>query len=397
MKKKHDCAEDAGRRRLRILHITGQAHGGSGVHILSLVRGCNPSRFEHSVAMSPDSPMQPDFESTGARIILLPIDARGSLYRNVLALAELISILRREQFDIIHTHTSVAAALGRVAARFTGNGITIHMMHNFASHKHVPWLKRTIYSAVERFLCYLTDYSIAGSRAVMEEGLRRKFFRPGRVSLIYNGVNEVRLASEASEGLLNVRKSLGIGADALLIEFLGRLERQKGAEVLIRAASKVCSKHQRAHFVIAGDGSERAKLESIARASGLTDRVHFLGWIAGVGSFLKQLDIFAMPSLWEPFGLAAAEASFFGVPIVASSVDGLCELVEDRSTGLLVPPEDADALADALIELALSPERRLALGAHARHRAHTQFSEAGMIAAHEKLYEEVFRKWHDLA
>jgi glycosyltransferase involved in cell wall biosynthesis len=145
---------------------------------------------------------------------------------------------------------------------------------------------------------------------------------------------------------------------------------------------------------MAGDGSLRPELERLAAELQVSDAIEFVGWTHDVIGFLKQVDILAMPSLWEAFGLSAAEAMALRKPVIASNVDGLPEVVEDGRTGILVPPADPKALACAIIELAADPARRRALGEHGRARVERFFTLDRMIARHEEFYERVIAGGH---
>jgi glycosyltransferase involved in cell wall biosynthesis len=169
------------------------------------------------------------------------------------------------------------------------------------------------------------------------------------------------------------------GHDAPIVGFAGRLVPIKGVDVLLRAAAALPG----VRLEIAGDGPERARLEAMS-----VDAT-FLGWRPTIDDALGRWDIFALPSREEAFGIAALEAMAAGLPVVASRVGGLPELVRSGLTGLLVRPDDPAALAGALAELVSDPSRRAAMGQAGRDRAATDFSVARMVAATAALYEEL--------
>ena len=138
-----------------------------------------------------------------------------------------------------------------------------------------------------------------------------------------------------------------------------------------------------------GDGPLRAELEARAAQPDLTERVHFLGWRTEMAPIYAALDIFLMPSLWEGFGLVLLEAMAQGVPVVGSAVSAIPEVVADGETGLLVPPRDPVALAEALAALLADPARRAAMGAAGRARLEAEFSPARMVGATAALYERL--------
>jgi len=374
---------------MKILHIVGMAHGGAGEHILSLARGCDPSRFESTVAMSESSPMRPQFEHAGVRVLPLALDHYGGLKRNFGAFRQLAGILKREPFDVVHTHTSVAGAVGRVAARLYTRAPVVHMLHAFAGHAYRSGFSRRAAVLVERRLDRLTDWYIAGSQAMVNRGIAQGIFNAKKVVLISNGIDLARFDGANGAASPSERSVHGSGQGIVNVGFLGRLEKQKGAAFLIRAAALVRQRCPHVRFVLAGDGALRAELERLAGRLQVAEIVEFVGWKRDIPRFLSQIDILAMPSLWEAFGLSAAEAMAVGKPVIASRIEGLPEVVEEGRTGLLVPPADHEALARAIEELAADPARRQLLGKQGRARVEKLFTLERMVARHEEFYERL--------
>jgi glycosyltransferase involved in cell wall biosynthesis len=374
---------------IKILHIVGLAHGGVGQHLLSLLQGCDPRRFESAVAMAADeSSMRPQFERHGVRIHSLSLDHYGGAKKNLVAFWQLAALLRSQRFDLIQTHTSVAGALGRVAAKMFSRAPVVHMIHAFAGHPRRSATFRRAAAFVERRLDRCTDFYIAGTRAMVDRGLTQRVFTEDKVELIYNGVDLARFDA-TGESTCSNRDPVCNGRSTVIVGFLGRLELQKGAEYLVRAAALVSMQNPRVRFLIAGEGSLRPGLEKLAAELQVNNTMQFLGWTQDTAGFLKQIDILAMPSLWEAFGLSAAEAMAAEKPVIASRVEGLPEVVEDGLTGVLVPPADPAALAREILNLAADPTLRRAMGRHGRARVERLFSLERMIARHEEFYERV--------
>jgi glycosyltransferase involved in cell wall biosynthesis len=373
---------------IKILHLVGLAHGGVGEHILSLANGCDPTRFDSTVAMSDASSMRPQFERSGIRVVPLVLDHFGGLRRNALAFGQIARMLRRERFDIIQTHTSVAGALGRVAARIFTDAPVVHMIHAFAAHPYRSAVARKAGVFIERRLDRLTDWYIAGSNAMVERGLKQGIFKRGKVVLIPNGIDLEHFPYKTADKLAGEAKSAKGGASAT-IGFLGRLVQQKGVPYLIRAARIVHTRNPRIRFVIAGDGGMRLELQRLAEELQVNDFVEFVGWQQDRARFLREIDVLAMPSLWEAFGLSAAEAMAMGKPVIASSVEGLREVVESGQTGILVSPADPEALARAIVDLAADPARQRLMGQRGRARVEAYFSLPDMIDRHEAFYERL--------
>jgi glycosyltransferase involved in cell wall biosynthesis len=229
---------------------------------------------------------------------------------------------------------------------------------------------------VKRMLARRLSAHVAVSERSAREIEREVGLAPGSVLVIHNGVPDVgpRQPSPGSEG------GTTIGA-------VGRLERQKGHDVLLRALAELPG----TRLVLVGEGGERAGLERLAAELGVAERVRFEGWAEQPRLLLQGFDVLALPSRFEGFPLAVVEAMLAGLPVVASDVGGVREAVLPGETGLLVPPDDAGALAAALRELLADRPRRLALGARGRSLALERYTAAAMARSFESLYEEVRR------
>jgi glycosyltransferase involved in cell wall biosynthesis len=212
----------------------------------------------------------------------------------------------------------------------------------------------------------------------------------GRVQVVYNGTE---IPEEERAGRASLRDELGIAADDLAIGAVGRLAPEKGMDVLVRAFQQIVRSEPRARLVLVGDGPERGNLEKLARTAGVSDRVAFLGWRDDAVRLNAAFDVAAVPSVWdEPFGLVVVEAMAAGIPVVASAVGGIPEIIEPGSTGWLVSPGDPDALADALIAALRDPARREAMGREARRQAGERFSMESCRRKYYEVFEKVLRE-----
>jgi glycosyltransferase involved in cell wall biosynthesis len=372
---------------LKILHIIGLAHGGAGQHVLSLASGCDPRLFESTVVMTTDNLMRAQFERAGVRVLTLEINQYGKLRRNFAAFGQLSDILRREPFDLIQTHTMVPSILGRIAARRYTRAPVMHMLHAFAGQRFRSRLSRQAALLIERRMDRLTDWYIAGSQAMIDRGVSQRVFTADKAVLIPNGVDLRMFDSGGNPSWLGQRPQSRSHLACVTVGFLGRLDGQKGVEHLIRAAAIVRRMDLRIRFRIGGDGPLRSELEKLSARLQVGDIVEFAGWQRDRIKFLKEIDFMAMPSIWEAFGLSAAEAMTLEKPVIASAIEGLPEVIGD--TGILVPPADPKALAGAIVELASNPARQQALGRQARARVEERFTLDLMISRHETFYQRV--------
>jgi glycosyltransferase involved in cell wall biosynthesis len=230
---------------------------------------------------------------------------------------------------------------------------------------------------------------VACSRTVARSCGRRLHVAPRRVRVIHNAVEYADLAAEGNGRAL--RSELGLVSGALLIGNVGRLDPQKGQLGLIDAFAIVAQRVGDAHLVIVGTGPLHSALRERTAALGLSGRVHLLGERTDVGAILHALDLFVFPSLFEGLPLAVIEAMAVGVPVIASSLDPLRELISDGITGVLVGRQDTEGLATAVAELADDELARERLGEAGRDHARRHFSVETTSREWTKLYEQVAR------
>jgi glycosyltransferase involved in cell wall biosynthesis len=377
-------------RRIRIFQLITTTIGGAGEHMLQLSRGLDRSRFDVTVAFAPGMPLDQAFHDAGLRVVPVPMDRKAGLWSSFRAFVSLVRLMRRERYDIVETHTSVAGLLGRVAAKLAGVPVVVHMVHAYAGHDFVSPGKRWLFTQMERVMDYITDFYIAGSDAILGKGIARGVFPARKARRIYYSI-DLESYDRAASGS-SVRMELGIPDDVLVVGLVGRLEPQKGIEFFIEAVAQLAVKWPRVEWLVAGDGPHRDEYLALAEARGVRDRIRFLGWRKDVAAVMSALDILAIPSRWEAFGIVNLEAMRVGIPVVGFATEGIPEVVKHGETGLLVTPMDVPAFIVALDELLGDAPRRRSLGAAGRIRVERLFTTQQMVRQHEELFDELLVK-----
>lgn len=231
---------------------------------------------------------------------------------------------------------------------------------------------------------------IVGCSEAVAKPFRSDGFPDSRLRVIHNGVEPNRLNTGDAR---NLRRSLGIGENAILVVSVGALVTLKGLDVIIRAVHRVVASGIDAHLAIVGEGPEREQLVTLADDLGVADRIHFLGAQEAVGAILRDAaDLVAVGSRIESFGLVAAEAAAVGRAVVGTRVGGMPEVVAEGKTGILVPSDDVVQFADALARLATNQKMREQLGAAARERFLEHFTAARAASSFERLYLDMVSK-----
>jgi len=383
-------------RAVRVLHvITRLDRGGSAENTLLTVARMDSGRFHTTLAFGATrgerSPTEALARERDVCFVEIPHLVRPIRpLRDGLALWSLWRLVRRGGFDIVHTHTSKAGILGRVAAWLARVPIIVHTPHGHVFYGyHGPAMSR-VFIWLERWAARLTDRIIALTAADAEDHVRLGVAGAEHFAVIHSGVDfssSGRIPTSREE----IRAELGLEAGVLVIGTLGRLTAIKGHTDLLRAFVEVRRQLGDARLVVVGDGEERGALTGLSEELGLGEHVRFAGWHDDVFGALSALDIFAFPSLNEGMGKALVEAMYMGLPCVATRVGGIPEIIEDEENGLLVPPQRPDLLAASLLRVADDPDLASRLGSAAARRARA-YSVERMIEDIEALYEELLNQ-----
>ncbi|MDZ7363348.1 MAG: glycosyltransferase family 4 protein [candidate division KSB1 bacterium] len=317
-------------------------------------------------------------EASGVKMFY--IDRGKYSFANVSALTE---IIRQEKIDLLHLHGYSAANFGRLASQKTG---IPNVMHEWAVLKTLPHQ-----FVMDRWLRGKTDVAVGVSESVKEFLARGRCVPLDKIRVVWNGVNLNNFKTAEPEKIRAFREKFGITPDQKIIGTLTRLREEKGNRYFIEAAPLVLRKFPEARFIIAGDGPRREELETLAKKLDLDGKLHFAGFVSEVAVALAAMDIYVMASLMEGFPFALAEAMAAGKTVAVSAVGGMKEMVQHDENGLLVPPANGAALAEALLRLLQNPTLCQRLGEAARQRSQV-FSVERNVQALESIYAELLSR-----
>jgi glycosyltransferase involved in cell wall biosynthesis len=303
------------------------------------------------------------------------------------ALWELIRLFRQEQPVLVHTHTSKAGVLGRVAAWFARVPVIVHTPHGHVFYGHFGPFRSWLFLQVERGLSVLTDRLIALTEAERQDHLDREVGKLDRFAVVPSGIDRERFRKARAQGKQQP-DWFGCPAGSQIVGSVGWLTDIKGHQYLIEAVSKLKQDFPSLHLVIVGSGDRHDALLQQAELAGLGDAVHFLGHRDDVESCLAGMDLFVLPSLNEGMGRALVEAMSAGLPVIASRVGGIPAVISHEQTGLLVPPGNAGALADAIRRLLDRPDWAQQLGLAAGRSVDSRYGSRSMVCAIESIFAE---------
>ena len=372
---------------IKVAHVvTRLDFGGAQQNTLATVRGLDRARFDVVLVCGTGGFFDAEIRADrGLRAVFVDSLAREvSPWRDLRALLELWNIFRSERPRIVHTHSSKAGILGRLAAALAGVPIIVHTYHGFGFHDRQNPLRKTAYVLLERLCARVTTRLVYVSRANAEYAQRHGLGAASDALIIRSGVklSDFPARVDAAE----LKMSAGIGRHKPVVVSIGNLKPQKNAADFVAAAAKVCARLPEARFVFIGDGPQRRALEARAFALGLEGKILFLGWRRDGAKWLAASDVFALTSLWEGLPRALVEAMKTGLPAVCYATDGVTDVLEDGVNGFVVPAGDVAALSRRVIELLKDEALRRKLGRKAAESIGEEFDIDLMVLAQERLY-----------
>jgi glycosyltransferase involved in cell wall biosynthesis len=331
-------------------------------------------------------------QKQGIEIIDIPsLVRRISPINDLRGLVALFRHILKIQPHIVHTHTSKAGLLGRLAAWLARVPTIIHTPHGHVFYGHFGNSLSRIFLQMEKLLGRITHHHIALTPEEGKDYLNLGVAKSNNLSVIHSGVDLNCFRQSATESNTK-REELAIPSDSLVVGYVGWLIPIKGVTYLVKAMAEVVQRHPNSLLLMAGKGDEKGvdeiKLKEQVENLGLADNVRFLGWRPDVDKIMGCIDIFVLPSLNEGMGRVLVEAMSAGLPIVASRVGGIPDLIKDGQNGLLVPPADASALAKAISDLLADQEERIRMGEAGKEMCHPYSVEA-MVEQIDDLYKDL--------
>jgi glycosyltransferase involved in cell wall biosynthesis len=310
---------------------------------------------------------------------------------DILAIFQLWRALRKERPSILHTHSSKAGIVGRIAARLAGVPVVIHTFHGFGfNDQQKPWT-RAFFIWLERKMAPLANKLVFVSQSNQDEAQALGIGAPTQYSLIRSGVPLRRIAEIAAQTDRNdVRGALNIAAEAVLITTIGAFKPQKNLTDFIRMAAHVSQDVTNAHFLIIGDGAQRPLLQSLAEKLGIASRITMPGWREDVVALLSASNAFVLTSLWEGLPRAMLEALHVGVPALCYQTDGVKDLFGPQDPNV-VPRKNWTLLAERLVHVLENPDQARAWINAGKAKITSNFDIDVMVAQQRQLYLELLK------
>ncbi|MDD5560903.1 MAG: glycosyltransferase family 4 protein [Candidatus Omnitrophica bacterium] len=350
-------------RKINLLYIITKLElGGAQKQLLSLVRTLDKERFNAYIITARDGLLVEAAEKTpGLKLIRCRFLERPIRpIQDILALFFIYRFIRNNDIDIVHTHSSKAGILGRLAAKASGVKTIIHTVHGWSFHDYQSGITHYFYLFLEKLCACLSSAIIIVSQSDKKRALHNSLGRPDQYKLIRYAVDYAEF--ENNKRVSRARKELGLSETDLAVGMVACFKPQKSPLDFIKLASSIKKDIPNVKFILVGDGILRNKICALINKLNLNEQIILTGWRGDIASIMSCLDVFVLTSLWEGLPIAVLEAMAAGLPVVATDTGGISEVVLDGKTGYLVKPRDIQTLQDKLRKLLIEPGLREEFG-----------------------------------
>ena len=317
-----------------------------------------------------------EFEETGAKVLFSKHLKREIGISDFHALIELYKLCKREKFDIVHTNSTKPGIIGRIAAFVAGVPLVVHTVHGLSFHKFVKFPIWQFYWACEMIASCFCHKIIIVNKYYL------KYFKwfKNKTCTIYNGVDYSKFPISNINGYTERHGRVNV-------LFVGRLDKPKNPLLLLEVARRLRITHPNTHFYIVGDGEYMEQCHRFVSDNQLHDYVSLEGWRTNVYNYYQQSDVFAVPSIYEAFGIMFLEAGYYKLPVCSTTAEGIPEVVINNLTGVLCEPNDVEAFTKNLTLLIDNAELRKQMGENGHTRVIECFNSSMMVSEYLKIYK----------
>ncbi len=371
----------------RIMYIT-QASGGVAKYLKMLFKYINKDKYEQ-ILVYPNEYIneKKDFEGLVDKIEFIDIYREISVKNDVKSALQLYKVVKKYNPDLIYLQSSKAGALGRIINIAFQKPI-MYNPHGWAFNMDISNKKKYIYILIERLLAKMCDKIVAISNEEKKSAIKNRVCSEGKIEVIFNGIDLDEYESSIKNNIY-YKETLNIPKDSIVIGMVGRISRQKAPDVFVKAASKIKEKFPNAFFIIVGDGDEHEKLDVLIEELGLKRSILITGWVGDVYKYIKIFDIAMLLSRWEGFGLAIAEYMISRIPVIATNVDAIPNLIINNETGILVEVDNIEAVVEAVSNLIHNENLINYIVKNAEEKVKKDFDIKRVALEHEVLINKI--------
>lgn len=361
---------------MRILFVTSKSLGGSGKYVAVLGKGIKERYPEikadvlfYPSGVSQDQELVDSFEASHSfskepglnplTVIKLILEARA--------------LVKSGRYELVHAHTSIGGLIGRLATVGT-KAKSMQTLHAFGADEFTPQPMKSVYWVIEKLIDWATTHYIAPSEHMKRYGCRLRLFKAEKVTVVHNSLPlQPPVETVVKHQRLAMRQLWGTADDSTVLLFCGRLEPQKGFDILLAAFKKALQVNNKLMLVVCGVGELEDQYRALALDLGVLDHIRWEGWVSDVSSYYAASDVYVMPSRWESFGLVFLEAMNYRKPVLSTTTQAIPEVVADGETGLLCENGDVDTLAQNIVKMSSDEALQKTMGDAGFNRLYSQF------------------------
>lgn len=393
--KEDRCQSDT----IRVLHIiTRMIVGGAQENTLLSVVGLDAMR-EYDVTLisgidkGREGEMLSQARQTSHLIVLPEMGRNINPFSDLVAFWKLYKLIKAGRYHIVHTHSSKAGVLGRLAAWLAGTPLIVHTLHSLVFHEYQPWIVNRAWWLTKKICAPLTDYFISVSDVISQKAIAAGIDKPEKFRTIYSGM-ELDWFLEAKFDAAKVKHEFGIPLDAPVVGKIARLFPLKGHDQLMDAAPEIVKRVPNVRFFLIGDGMLLEHLQKRAVEYGIFENFVFAGLIGRerIPEMISAMDIVVHTSLREGLARVLPQSLAMGKPCVSFDIDGAPEVVIDDYTGYLVKAFDSESLARRVVQLLEDDELRVKLGENGRRHVDPNFRTEKMVADISEVYQMLLKR-----
>ena len=380
-------------KRIKVLHlITRLIVGGAQENTIYTALLLDSSEYMVDVISGPQTGSEgsliEEFEEQGGKLIIIPQLVREiSPLNDFLALWKLYRMMKRNRYDIVHTHSSKAGILGRFAAKMAGVPVIVHTIHGWSFHDHMPKLLKMLFVELERMTASLSDALIVVTKLDISKGIHEGIGKREQYHLIRSAIFLDKFDPSGYDRR-KIRAELGIPEDVLVVGNVGRFSPQKNPLTWVRVADAIVKIIPNIRFLLVGDGPLKKQVFQMIETLELKNKFIMTGIRRDVPRMLRVMDVFLLTSLWEGLPRVIPQAMAMELPIVANVADGTQEVINHGETGFLCQPNRISELASYCVRLLENPQERIRMGEKGRQYVMNEFDLKKMIEEIEDLYNK---------
>lgn len=373
-------------RKIKLLQIITKLElGGAQLSTLDLIKELDRDSYDIYLISSDEGILINDALSVPDLRVNLISTLKGeiNIFNDIKCLFFIYKFIKKNNIEIVHTHSSKAGIIGRWAAKLAGVKVIIHTVHGWEFHKFQNKIKRSFYVFLERITAMITDKIISVTNYDISKGLKNKIGSTNKYNLVRYGIRKEEFGLSGN-GL--IKKNWGIENGSFVVGMIGCFKPQKSPLDFIRLAEKAFKQFVDIKFIMVGDGELKEKAIALTEKLNLQNKFLFLGWQRNIPEILSSFDVLVLTSLWEGLPLVFLEAMASSKPIIANDISGNREIIENGVNGFLVKPRDCNALAERVIQLAQNRNLARQMGSQGNAIFNSDFNLQQMVERVQGVY-----------